>query len=100
MQIGLRRLLSQRRIRSVRLTISLLRDMLAGVLLQRLLNLTFLDLNPRGFLSLALLLLLPLLVVLGLALLSLTFLDIPFLTLLQLALLADLRLVLLHLPLF
>ncbi len=89
LQLGLRRLLSQRRSRSVRLRVGLLRGVLAGVLLLRLLSLTFLDFTPRGFLSLALLLL-PLLVVLGLALLRLTFLDIPFLTLLQLALLAGL----------
>ncbi|KLA86073.1 hypothetical protein XEUV181_21995 [Xanthomonas euvesicatoria] len=68
--------------------------MLPGVLAGVLLRLTFLDFNPRGFLSLAVLLL-PLLVVLGLALLHLTFLDIPFLTLLQLALLAGLCLPLL-----
>ncbi|NMI13814.1 hypothetical protein E1J22_11365 [Xanthomonas citri] len=68
--------------------------MLAGVLLLRLLRLTFLDLNLPGFLSMAVLLL-PLLVVLGLALLRLTLLDIPFLTLLQLALLAGLCLPLL-----
>ncbi|PKV12240.1 hypothetical protein CVO74_07035 [Xanthomonas prunicola] len=69
--------------------------MLAGVLLLRLLSRTFLDLNLPGFLSLAVLLLFPLLIVLGLALLRLTFLDIPFLTLLQLALLAGLCLPLL-----
>ncbi|PPU90754.1 hypothetical protein XaclCFBP3371_00705 [Xanthomonas euvesicatoria pv. citrumelonis] len=69
--------------------------MLAGGLLLRLLSLTFLDLNLPGFLSFAVLLLFPLLVVLGVALLRLTFLDIRFLMLLQLALLAGLCLPLL-----
>lgn len=93
-QLGPWRLLSQRRIRSVRLRVGLLRGLLTLVLLLCLLSLTFLDLSSRCFLSLAVLLL-PLLVV-GLALLRLTFLDVPFLTLLQLALLAGLRLPLLE----
>ncbi|MFS8392502.1 hypothetical protein EIQ13_21230 [Xanthomonas campestris pv. campestris] len=59
-----------------------------------LLRLSFLDLNLPGFLSLAGLLLPPL-VVLGLAFLRLSLLDLPTLTLLQLALLAGLCLLLL-----
>ncbi|NEK70644.1 MAG: hypothetical protein G3W70_23065 [Xanthomonas perforans] len=55
MRIGLRRLLSQRRIRSVRLRIGLLRGVLAGVLLLRLLRLTLLDIPFLTLLQLALL---------------------------------------------
>ncbi len=83
LQLGLRRLLSRRRSRSVRLRIGLLQGVLAGVLLLRLLSLMLLDLSSRCFLSLALVLL-PLLVV-GLALLRLTLLGGLCLLLLQLA---------------
>lgn len=87
LRLGSWRLLNQRSIWSVRLSVQLRRglprfeSLSLLLLIMCLLSLSFLHLNLPGFLSLAVLLL-PLLVVLGLAFLRLSLLDFPTLTLL------------------